>query len=96
MDKKKSSFIDPSLGRNGGILNHDKKIFRIAQSFGFNSYGEKINIQEIITLDPDNFVEKNYCVIEPKFSKNLIGIHHLHNNKNFTVHDFCKLELKKF
>ena len=30
------------------------------------------------------------------FSKNLVGIHHLHNNNNFTVHDFCNLELKMF
>ena len=94
--KKNPVFIDPFLGRNGGILNHNKKIFRVAQSFGFNSYGEKINIQEITKLDPDNFVEKNYCIVEPKFSKNLIGIHHLHNNNNFTVHDFCNLELKMF
>ena len=94
--KKNPVYIDPFLGRNGGILSHNKKIFRVAQSFGFNSYGEKINIQEIIKLDPDNFVEKNYCVVEPKFSKNLIGIHHLNNNKNFTVHDFCKLQFKIF
>jgi len=92
--KKNPVVIDPFLGRNGGILNYNKKLFRVAQSFGFNTYGEKISIQEIIKLDPDNFAEKNYCIIEPKFSKNLIGIHHLHNNKNYTVHDFCKLEFK--
>jgi folate-dependent phosphoribosylglycinamide formyltransferase PurN len=94
--KKNPAYIDPFLGRNGGILNHDNKIFRVAQSFGFNSYGEKINIQEITQLDPDNFVEKNYCIVEPNFSKNLIGMHHFHNNNNFTVYDFCKLELKMF
>ena len=94
--KKNPVLIDPFLGRNGGIINQNKKIFRVAQSFGFNSYGEKINVQEIIKLDPDNFVERNYCTVEPKFKKNLIGIHHLHNNKNFTVHDFCNFELKIF
>ncbi len=92
--KKNPVFIDPFLGRNGGVLRNEKSVFRVAQSFGFNSYGEKINIQEIIKLDPDNFTEKNYCTVEPKFSKNLIGIHHLHNNNTFTVHDFCNLELK--
>ncbi len=92
--KKNPVIIDPFLGRNGGILNKNEKVFRVAQSFGFNSYGEKINIQEIVKLDQDNFVEKNYFVVEPKFSKNLIAIHHLHSNNNFTVHDYCNLELK--
>ena len=92
--KKNPVIIDPSLGRNGGILNYNKKLFRVAQSFGFNTYGEKVNIQEIKKLDPDNFIESNYCIVEPKFSKNLIGIHHLHSNNNFIVHDFCKLEFK--
>ena len=94
--RKNPVITDPFLGRNGGILKHGKKIFRVAQSFGFNSYGESINIQEIAKLDPDNFVEKKYCVVKPKFYKNSIGIHHIHNNSNFTVHDFCKLELKIF
>ena len=92
--KKNPVIIDPSLGRNGGILNHNKKLFRVAQSFGFNTYGEKVNIQEIKKLDPDNFIENNYCIVEPKFKKNLIGIHHLHSNNNYTVYDFCKLEFK--
>ena len=39
--------IDPSTGRNGGIFFYSKKLYRVAQSFGFNNYGEKINIQEI-------------------------------------------------
>ena len=92
--KKNPVIIDPSLGRNGGILSYNKKLFRVAQSFGFNTYGEKVNIQEIKKLDPDNFIENNYCIVEPKFSKNLIGIHHLHSNNDFTVYDFCKLEFK--
>ena len=91
---KNPVFIDPFLGRNGGILSHNKRIFRVAQSFGFNSYGEKIHIQEIIKLDPDNFAEKNYCIVDPKFSKKLSGLHDLHPNNTFTVHDFCNLELK--
>ena len=57
-------------------------------------YGKKINIQEIVKLDPDNFIEKKFCSIEAKFLKNLIGIHHIHSNNNYTVHDFCKREFK--
>ena len=93
--KKNPVFIDPEIGRNGGIFFDDEKLYRVAQSFGFNAYGKKINIQEIIKLDPDNFLEKEYCAIEAKFLKNLIGIHHLHSNSNYTVFDFCKREFKK-
>ncbi len=92
--KKNPVIIDPSTGRNGGIFFYNKKLFRVAQSFGFNNYGEKINIQEITKLDPDNFIEKKFCSVEPKFLKNLIGIHHLHCNNSYTVHDFCKREFK--
>jgi|TARA_B100000959_G_C14934957_1_gene605344 folate-dependent phosphoribosylglycinamide formyltransferase PurN len=92
--KKNPVITNPDIGRNGGIFFDDKKLFRVAQSFGFNAYGKKINIQEIIKLDPDNFIEKEFCSIEAKFLKNLIGIHHLHSNNNYTVHDFCKREFK--
>ena len=71
-----------------------KKIFRVAQSFGFNNYGKKISLREIIKLDPENFVEKEIRSIEPKFLKKLLGIHHLHSNNIYNVHDFCKREFK--
>ena len=92
--KKNPVIIDPALGRNGGILKQNNKLFRVAQSFGFNSYGENAHIQEIIMLNRDKFVEKNFALPNLKFSKNLIGMHHLNNNNNFTVYDFCKLKLK--
>ena len=92
--KKNPVIIDPALGRNGGILKQNNKLFRVAQSFGFNSYGENAHIQEIIMLDQENFVEKNFALPNLKFSDNLIGMHHLNNNNNFTVYDFCKLKLK--
>jgi methionyl-tRNA formyltransferase len=93
--KKNPVFIDPEIGRNGGIFFDNKRLYRVAQSFGFNAYGKKINIREIVKLDPDNFLEKEYCSIEANFLKNLIGIHHLHSNSNYTVFDFCRREFKK-
>ena len=92
--KKNPVIIDPALGRNGGFLRKNNKIFRVAQSFGFNTYGENIHIQEIITLNQDNFVVKNFARINLEFSENLFGMHHLNNNNNFTVYDFSKLKLK--
>ena len=94
--KKNPVIIDPELGRNGGIFFDDKKLYRVAQSFGFNTYGKKISIREIVKLDPDNFIEKDFCSIEAKFLKNLIGTHHLHSNNNYTVYDFCQREFKSF
>jgi folate-dependent phosphoribosylglycinamide formyltransferase PurN len=94
--KKNPVIIDPDLGRNGGIFFDDKKLYRVAQSFGFNNYGKKISIREIVKLDPDNFIEKEFCSIEAKFLKNLIGTHHLHSNNKYTVYDFCQREFKSF
>ena len=86
--------IDPEFGRNGGIYFDKNKIFRVAQSFGFNAYGKKISIREIVELDQDNYSEIELKSIQPDFMKNLIGIHHFHSNNKYMVHDFCKREFK--
>lgn len=86
--------IDPEFGRNGGIYFDENKIFRVAQSFGFNTYGKKISIREIVKLDQDNYSEIGIKSIEPNFLKNLIGIHHFHSNNKYIVHDFCKRKFK--
>ena len=92
--KKNPVIIDPEFGRNGGIFFEKTKIYRVAQSFGFNTYGKKISLREIIKLDQDNFSENQIHSIEPIFLKDLIGIHHLHSNNIYTVHDFCKRQFK--
>ena len=92
--KKNPVIIDPDKGRNGGIFFDNDRLFRVSQSFGFNNYGKKISIQEVIELGPDKFIEEETYTIEAKFLNDLIGNHHLHSNNNFTVFDFCKRELK--
>ena len=94
--KNNPVIIDPDLGRNAGIFFDNNKIYRASQSYGFNSYGKKINVNEIIKLAPDIYEEKKYSTIEPEFFKNIKGIHHIHSNNKFTVFDYCKREFKKF
>ena len=62
----------PFLGRNGGIINQNKKIFRVAQSFGFNSYGEKINVVKKIFFKKKRLEVINLTVEEMFKQGNLI------------------------
>lgn len=94
--KNNPVIIDPDLGRNGGIFFDDKKIYRVSQSYGFNNYGKKLNLNEIVILKKNKYLEKKYFSIEADFFNNLKGIHHINSNENYTVFDYCKREFKKF
>ena len=81
--------VNSKIARNGGVIFQDNKIFRIAQKNSFNLYGNNFSINEIKILDKENYKEEILKNINPDFTKGIKGTHHLHNNKNFFVNDFC-------
>ncbi len=84
--------IDPTIGRNGGIIIEDDEIYRIAQCHRFGLYGAEASINQITSLDENIYVEKMVSKILPNFYNNLKGTHHLHCDGNMTVYDFLKIE----
>ena len=88
--KSNPIYVDPEKGRNGGILFEKKKIYRINQKIGFNLYGKGFEINEILSINKDNFKENFISNVQPNFFKNTIGTHHLNNNSEYTTFDFCK------
>ncbi|NJO25796.1 MAG: hypothetical protein HC867_08610 [Bacteroidia bacterium] len=79
--------VDASNGRNAGLLKKDGKYFRAAQGFGFDLYGKKISVFEILKITPTEYEEKLVEEILPSYDKKVIGNHHLSSHNGFTVFD---------
>jgi len=89
-NKSNPIYVDPAKGRNGGILFEKQNIYRVNQINGFNFYGKRFEINEILSIKKDHFSEKLISVVKPNFYENAIGTHHLNNNSEFMTFDFCK------
>lgn len=82
-------FVDSRTARNAGIIYKNKKIFRVSQKNAFNFYGKKIFLNEILTLNKNEYVEKFHSSVKANFLMNIKGIHHMHLNKNYIAFDYC-------
>lgn len=88
--KKNPLIVDPSRARNGGILFKNDEIYRVGQRQEFGIYGRGFSINQILSLDLEEYEEKTMSRVKPDFFKNIIGTHHLHSNGNFSAFDFRK------
>ena len=88
--KRNPPIVDPSKARNGGVLFNNDKIYRVGQRQEFGIYGRGFSINEILSLDAEEYEEKTISRVRPDFFKNIIGTHHLHSNGNFSVFDVRK------
>ena len=88
--------IDASRARNAGLLMDGDKYFRVSQGQGYDMYGKRSLINEIIELSDSTYVEACAGEITPTFSKGLTGTHHLHSNGKVTAFDFVGPSKIKF
>ncbi len=87
-------FFDVKNGRNGGIIFQKNNTYRVSQNYGINKfgdnqYGREFSINNIKTLNLENFKQSYVTTIKPNFKKNLLGTHHMNGINNFTVFDYC-------
>jgi hypothetical protein len=82
-------FIDALRTRNGGMLTEGDRIFRVAQAMGFDFYGKRTSLFEIMELNEQSYVEKHVFDISPAFKAGIVATHHLHSNGDITVIDFA-------
>ena len=80
--------VDATCARNGGMLRDENTLYRIAQGQGFDLYGRRCAIREIIVLSQSQYEERSVAQIAPEFFKGLKGTHHIHSNGKVTVFDF--------
>lgn len=85
-------YLDSEGGRNAGLILEDGKIFRGAQSQGFDRYGEGLSIYKIVKLDETTYEEVK--VKDIKRARNmLLGTHHISTTGRITAMDFLTLSL---
>jgi hypothetical protein len=82
-------FIDASRGRNGGIVKEGDRLYRVAQGQGFNMYGKRTSVNEIVRLNEEAYEEKCVQVNSPTFRRGISGTHHMHSNGRMTAFDFA-------
>jgi hypothetical protein len=80
--------IDASRARNAGMFKHGDKLYRVSQGQGFDFYGRRSFVNEIVVLTPTSYEEACVAAITPDFKPGAKGTHHLHSNGAVTVFDY--------
>ena len=70
----------------GNIFVKDNKLYRPAQNCS-KRYGYGINIQEIISLNENEYEEKNVDSISPNWASDLLGTHTINHCEGITIID---------
>lgn len=79
--------IDPDGGRNAGMIIEGGKLFRAAQSQGFDQYGQGLILYEIVEINEVAYQERLVSRITCDFRDGLLGSHHVSTTGNITVFD---------
>ena len=86
--KQNPVIIDSRIARNAGpLFKYQNMIIRPSQNNSKGIYGYGLNLNEVLELNIDNYVEKRIISIKPNFSKGLVSVHHLHQLDNVFVID---------
>ena len=80
---KNPIYIDPIKARNGGLIFDGQDIYRVSQEQDYGVYGKNININKIILLNNENYIEEKMHAGELDY----LRVHHLHSNSSYTVYD---------
>jgi hypothetical protein len=80
--------FDSNQARNAGFLRDGEKLYRVFQRHGFNLYGEKFGIAEIVTLNENHYKEEIISIVEPNFFKNIKGSHTASHDGHILFIDF--------
>lgn len=88
--------IDTLSARNGGRVfkASDGRLIRTAQENSYN-YGYGLKFFEIIDLTPEHYKEDLLEKILPRWSNDIIGVHHFDSCKGLTIIDAC-FNIRKF
>ena len=88
--KQNPVIIDSRIARNAGeIFKYNKDTYRPSQFNGDGIYGRGLNVNKILKLTLDEYVEENTLRVMPNFHKGLVGVHHLHQKEDIFIIDGC-------
>jgi hypothetical protein len=82
--------INPKYARNGGLLQIDGKMIRVAQEYGFLKYGEGYSLQEMQKLSENIYEEVEISKVRAadlNLGFDVIGTHHFSRLKELAATD---------
>jgi len=86
--KSNPVIINSRKARNGGeIFKHEGKLYRPSQANIDGVYGRALNINQVIKLTIDEYIEKDVLTSYPNFKNGLGSMHHLHQTEDLFVID---------
>jgi len=81
--------FDSRSARNGGLARIGDKLLRVGQIHAKGFYGYGINLNEIIKIEKNIYIEKKINTITPNKIEGIKGIHHLSKTKRLIAYDVC-------
>ena len=89
--KSNPVITDSKVARNAGKIFYSRNgnLIRPSQMNISNIYGYALNINKIIKLSINEYVEEKLFTIEPGQLNGVRGIHHISQEKNFFILDAC-------
>ena len=88
--------FDSLKARNGGLFFHNETIYRVNQVHGKTNYGKSFNINEVVKISKNEYVEKKISSISANFKDEIISTHHYSANASLAAVDFARYQrLKK-
>lgn len=86
--KNNPVIINSRVARNGGaIFKYENEYYRPSQANIDGIYGAALNINKIIMLSIEEYIEETIVTVKPNFFKGLISVHHLHQLSDLFVID---------
>jgi hypothetical protein len=89
--------FDAHVARNGGLIQRDGMIYRVAQQMEFFRYGTGTTVFQIDRLSLTDYNESRAAVLLPSFfapttaEQTIVGHHHMASDGQITVFDYCRL-----
>jgi hypothetical protein len=80
--------IDASCARNAGLVREGEKVYRVSQCQGFDFYGQRSCVNQIVELTSTTYNEECTLIIRPDFDPKARGTHHLHSDGTVTAFDY--------
>ena len=75
---------------NDSFFKYENQYCRPSQVNSHGKYGNGLNINRIVKLNIDEYIEEKIITVQPNFKSGLIGLHHLHQLDNHYVFDACQ------
>ena len=87
--------FDPLKARNGGLLFQNETIYRVNQVHEKSNYGKYFNVNEVVKISKNEYVEKEISNIGANFKDRIISTHHYSANTSLAAVDFARSQRLK-